>query len=130
MNQIINLSDGEWKLMNLLWDHAPRTVTELVHAVAGDTGWTKHTIIKMLSRMEEKGAVRHEEGARAKQFYPAADRRTAVLGETKSFLRKVYGGSIGLMMSAMVEENALSPQELDQLYDILRKAEEGEGHDR
>ena len=52
-----------------------------------------------------------------------------MLGETKSFLRKVYGGSIGLMMSAMVEENALSPQELDQLYDILRKAEEGEGHD-
>ena len=130
MNNPINLSDGEWKLMNLLWDHAPRTVTELVHAVAGDTDWTKHTIIKMLSRMEEKGAVRHEEGARAKQFYPAADRRRAVLGETKSFLKKVYGGSIGLMMSAMVEENALSHQELDELYDILRKAEEGEGHDR
>ena len=129
MEERIHLSDGEWKLMTLLWEQAPRTVTELVHAVAGDTGWTKHTIIKMLSRMEEKGAVRHEEGARAKQFYPAADRRTAVLGETQSFLKKVYGGSIGLMMSAMVEENALSPQELDQLYDILRKAEEGEGHD-
>ena len=125
----IRLSDGEWKLMNLLWDRAPRTVTELVHALAPDTGWTKHTIIKMLSRMEEKGAVRHEEGARAKQFYPAADRRQAVLGETKHFLDKVCGGSIGLLMSAMVEENALSPQELDQLYDILRKAEEGEGHD-
>ena len=128
MDERINLSDGEWKLMNLLWDRAPRTVTELVHALAGDTGWSKHTIIKMLSRMEEKGAVRHEEGVRAKQFYPAADRRTAVLGETESFLRKVYGGSLGLMMSAMVDSHSLSRRELEELSDILRQAEEGD-HD-
>ncbi len=123
MEERIRLSDGEWKLMTLLWEQAPRTVTELVHAVAGDTGWTKHTIIKMLSRMEEKGAVRHQEGRRAKQFYPAADRQAAVREETASFLRKVYGGSIGLMMSAMVEADALSDRDLAELSAILRRAE-------
>lgn len=122
MEEKIHLSDGEWKLMNLLWDDAPRTVTELVHAVAADTGWTKHTVIKMLSRMEEKGAVRHKEGARSKQFYPVADRRAAVRQETESFLKKVYGGSLGLMMSAMVQEQCLSDRELRELSEILEKA--------
>lgn len=130
MKETIALSDGEWKLMTALWEHAPRTITELVHALEQDTGWTKHTIIKMLSRLEEKGAVRHEEGQRAKQFYPVADRRTAVLEETRGFLRKVYGGSIGLMMHAMVEEKALSREELDQLYAILEEAEKGDSHGR
>lgn len=120
----IHLSDGEWKLISLLWEAAPRTVTELVHAMAADTGWSKHTIIKMLSRMEEKGAVRHRDGQRAKQYYPAADRREAVLEETESFLQKVFGGSLGLMMNAMVDRG-LSQTELDELYDILRQAEEG-----
>ena len=129
MEQAIHLSDGEWKLMNLLWDRSPRTVTELVRAVREDTGWTKHTVIKMLSRMEEKGAVRHEEGARAKQYYPTADRRAAVLEETEGFLNKVYGGSLGLMMSALVEEKAVSRRELEELYAILRSAEE-EHHER
>ena len=46
----IHLSDGEWKLMNLLWDRAPQTITELIRALASDTGWSKHTVIKMLSR--------------------------------------------------------------------------------
>ena len=124
MKQKISLSDGEWKLMNLLWDQSPRTMMELVHALEQDTGWTKHTIIKMLSRMEEKGAVRHETGARAKQYYPAAARKAVVLGETESFLRKVYGGSLGLMMSAMVEDKGLSQAELDELYAILQQAEE------
>ena len=53
-----------------------------------------------------------------------------MLEETRGFLQKVYGGSIGLMMHAMVEENALSQEELDQLYTILQKAEEGSTHER
>ena len=123
MEKSIGLSDGEWKLMNLLWDRSPRTVTELVHAAADDTGWTKHTIIKMLSRMEEKGAVRHREGQRAKQFYPAVDRRQTALAETGSFLRKVYGGSVGLMVNALVESGGLSDRDLAELEEVLRRAE-------
>ena len=39
MARQISLSDGEWKLMNLLWEKSPRTIAELVKALAGDTGW-------------------------------------------------------------------------------------------
>ena len=126
MEARIHLSDGEWKLMNALWARSPQTVTELVREMAGETGWTKHTIIKMLSRMEEKGAVRHEEGGRAKRFFPTADRQAAAREETESFLRKVYGGSIGLMMSAMVEADALSDRDVRELTAILHRAERKE----
>ena len=66
----INLSDSEWRLMNRLWDRSPMTITELTAALRADTGWTKNTIITMLSRLEAKGAVRHEDGGRAKQYFP------------------------------------------------------------
>ena len=38
------LSDGEWKLMNLLWDESPLTIGSMVSALRDDTGWTKATI--------------------------------------------------------------------------------------
>ena len=118
----ITLSDGEWKLMNRLWDDAPRTITELVAALREETGWSKNTVITMLGRLEAKGAVRHEEGQRAKLYYPVTDREDAARTETESFLYKVYGGSLGLMMSAMVDSRRLTPEDIAELSAILEKA--------
>ena len=118
----ISLSDSEWKLMNCLWSRSPRTITELTAAMKADTGWSKNTVITMLSRLEAKGAVRHEEGERAKRYFPVMDRRDAARAETESFLGKVYGGSLGLMMSAMVESRRLSESDIAELSAILDKA--------
>ena len=118
----INLSDSEWKLMNRLWDRAPMTITELTAALRAETGWAKNTVITMLSRLEAKGAVRHEEGSRAKQYFPAVNREDAALAETENFLSKVYGGSLGLMMSAMVDSRRLTPEDIAELSAILEKA--------
>ena len=119
----ISLSDNEWKLMGRLWERSPRTIMELTADLREETGWSKNTIITMLSRLEAKGAVRHEEGARAKAYYPAVDRETAARAETESFLGKVYG-SLGLLVSAMVESRALTEEDLAELSAILEKGGE------
>ena len=64
------LSDGEWKLMSLLWNSAPKTVSQLVNDLKNDTAWTKGTVFMMLTRLLEKGYVRFEEQGRIKQYYP------------------------------------------------------------
>lgn len=122
MEKQISLSDGEWKLMNRLWERNPMTIMELTAASREETGWGKHTVITMLSRLEAKGAVRCEQGERAKRYYPALERRDAARTETESFLDKVYGGSLGLMMSAMVESRSLTERDVAELSAILEKA--------
>jgi BlaI family penicillinase repressor len=98
MNRNTGLSDGEWKPMNLLWEEAPRTIAQLVAALKHDTAWTKGTVFMMLSRMTDKGAVRFEQSGRSKLYYPVLKKEDAASFETESFLSKVYGGSIGLMV--------------------------------
>ena len=124
MEEILSLSDGEWKLMNLLWEDSPRTVAQLVKATADDTGWSKATIFIMLGRMAEKGAVIVREGARAKQHYAAVPRDQIAARETEQFLNKVYHGSLQLMVSSMAGQKALSQEDIDELYEILRRAEQ------
>ena len=121
----INLSDGEWKLMNLLWQNPPKTLTQLTKELEQATGWGRNVIITMLKRLEAKGAVRHEEGERAKLFYPSVERDGAVLEETRGFLNRVYQGSLSLMVNAMVSSSELSDEEIEDLKAILDKAEEG-----
>ena len=119
------LSDGEWKLMNLLWDAAPLTIGDMVNALREDTAWTKATVNIMLNRLAEKGAVRVDTGGRAKRFYPLLRREEAVRLEAKSCLRKIKTGGIGLLLSTMAEDCDLSDAEIDELYRILK---EGRGN--
>lgn len=118
---MVSLSDGEWKIMNLLWERES-TITELKNDLRGETGWDKHIIITMLSRMEKKGAVAHRDGGRAKVFYPLVTREEVSMQETRGFLQKVYRGSLGMMVNAMVEDQALTEEEIRELSDILEQA--------
>ena len=120
----VNLSDGEWKLMNKLWQGAPLTITQLTAALHSETGWGKHTVITMLSRLEGKGAVEHDGGS-PKHYSPKLNQEDAARSETRSFLDKVYGGRLGLMMSAMVDSRALTQQDINELTAILESAKEG-----
>lgn len=121
--RMVSLSDGEWKIMNLLWERES-TITELKNELGKETGWDKHIIITMLSRMEKKGAVAHREGGRAKVFYPLVSREEVSMQETRGFLQKVYRGSLGMMVNAMVEDEALTEEEIQELYGILEQAKE------
>ena len=122
----INLTNSEWYVLDCLWERSPQTVMELVAALRERLGWAKSTTITTLRRMEDKGLVLCAVEGRTKHYTPAVRRDNAVRGETRSFLDKVYRGSVGLMMSALAEDQALSKAEIDELYEILRKAEEGE----
>ena len=120
------LSDGEWVLMNQLWTEDPRTITQLTAALKEDAGWSKHTIISMLSRLEAKGAVGYRDNGRAKAYFPVLQRSDAARRETRHFLDKVYGGRLGLMLNAMVDSKALSLADIEELSAILEKAKGGD----
>ena len=122
----LKLSASEWNVLNCLWADSPRTVMQLVAALGGQVGWAKSTTITTLRRMEAKGLVHCTVEGRARHYTPNLQRDRAVRGETRSFLDKVYRGSVGLMVSALAEDKALSRAEIDELYEILRKAEEGQ----
>ena len=121
---MIKLSESEWKVISLLWEKAPQTMMQITNHFKETTGWTKHTVMTFLRRMEEKGAVHYEEGERAKLYYPDIEKDEAVLQETEEFLEKVFDGRMGLMLNTMVEKKALSKDEIAELYEILKKAEE------
>ena len=52
------------------------------------------------------------------------EQEQAEISETRSFLDRVYRGSVGLMMSAMAQRQELSKEEIAELREILAQAEE------
>lgn len=118
----IILQQSEWYIMEKLWEESPRTIIQLFHALEVDPGWSKSTVNTLLGRMVDKGIIYYEEGEKARQYYPAVQREEAALAETESLLKRVYQGSVSMLVSTLVKKDALSDEEIEELYEILRKA--------
>ncbi len=116
---MIRISDAEWKVMDLLWREGPLTITQMTHRMEGDTDWSKNIIITYLNRLLEKGAVSYEQRGRTKWFSAAIDQRETAVGESRSFLDRVFRGNLGLMVSTLVSEEALSVEEIAELKKAL-----------
>lgn len=120
----IKLTDSEWKIMDILWNHSPRTIMQLTGELQEKTGWSKNTVITFLKRMESKGAVYFEEGDKAKLYYPNISQKDAARQESQNFLNKVFRGKMGLMLNTMISQDSISDEEIEELQLILQKAKE------
>lgn len=121
----ISLTRAEWSVMECLWEAGPLTGREVVQSMEKSCGWSRSTTLTLLSRLENKGALRSVPAEKGpKVFSPVLRREDAALGETKDFLDRVYQGSLSLMVSALTKKQALSREELDELYELLKGLEE------
>ena len=118
------LTPAEWNLMECLWESAPRSGREAVEYMKESVGWSRSTTLTMLRRMSEKGVIECSDEDGVKVYYPLVPRDAAVQRETDSFLSRVYQGSISTMMNAITRKQRLSRAEIDELYAIIRQAEE------
>ena len=124
-----NLTPTEWHLMECLWEHSPRTGREAAQYMAQSLGWSRSTTLTLLRRMSAKGFIACEEENGVNVYLPLIARKEAAVRETDSFLSRVYRGSVSTLLSAVTQRQSLSRQEIAELYDIIRKAEEVQRHD-
>ena len=122
--QTNGLTSAEWYLMECLWEHAPRTGREVVEFMQTSQAWNRSTTLTMLRRMTEKGQISCSEENGIRVYAPLIPREEALREETDSFLHRAYQGSVSMLLSALTRQQDLSRDELDELYQILRNAEQ------
>ena len=123
-NEKINLTEGEWYVMECLWESAPRTGREAVEYLKEHNNWSRSTTLTMLRRMTEKGIIRCDESGEMRNYYPLVERSAVVIEETENFLERIFNGSLTSMVCAFTERQSLSKDEIDELYAILDRAKE------
>lgn len=89
------------------------------------TGWSKTTIQTYLARLVKKGALTTQRQGKGYLYYPALSQAQCQLEESKSFLHRVYGGSLSKMVLGFVESGSLSQKELEELKELVNQQEEG-----
>lgn len=120
----IQLTDAEWKIMEVLWDGAPRTMADITRTLEPVTGWTRHTVITLLKRMQEKGSVEVDESGNVKRYYPRVTREQASHEQTQKLLSRVFSGKASLLLHNLIDSGEMTVEEMQDVLDMLRRDRE------
>lgn len=123
MKEEIKVTNSEWYVMNCLWEKSHLSLMQLVPLLKESAGWSKSTSATMVRRMTEKDLIGYEENGKTKYFFPKVKQQDVVVQETRDFLQRIYDGSVGMMMSALVRQNDLSQEDILELQEILKAAQ-------
>ncbi|OIK11793.1 BlaI/MecI/CopY family transcriptional regulator [Bacillus sp. MUM 13] len=115
------ISDAEWIIMKVLWEEAPLTSAKIIEAVSSHKKWSPKTIHSLISRLVKKGALGVNREMAHYEYYPLVDKRDCILEETRSFIQKVYDGSLHLMLANFIKDEKISEKEIEELQKLLDK---------
>lgn len=120
MSEVKRLPDAELEVMQALWAEKeyPVSSSALMERLAGRR-WRLPTLLKLLSRLEERGFVRREKEGRGNLYRPLVARGGYLAAETRSFLTRMHAGSLPSLMAALVE-GGISDEERSELEAMLK----------
>lgn len=111
------LFDSEAKVMDIIWANSPISAKEISLIAAETIGWNKNTTYTVIKKLEAKGFLQRKDPGFI--CTPLVSRTQMQKVEAASLVKKVFGGSRKALFSALLDEEPLTEDELDELRRLI-----------
>jgi BlaI family penicillinase repressor len=118
--QDIQITDAEQELMKILWEH-PGGMTSGELREKLDKSWERTTVLTLLSRLADKGAVAVDKETRPSVYKSLLSKEEYSLRRTRSLLDNLYNGSVKTMMAALCSSGDLTEEDFRELQALLNR---------
>lgn len=115
------LSEGEHRLMEVLWKHAPIMSGELVKVCENELDWNKSTTYTVLRKLKAKQAIENIDSL----VTVLVSKDRVRLFESRRFIKKSFEGSLPSFLVSFLGDRTLSDSEADELIEIIDKYRHG-----
>jgi BlaI family transcriptional regulator, penicillinase repressor len=115
------ISDAELAVMEVLWNEAPLTATDVAARVADHRDWTLATVKTLLSRLLAKAAVEYHAEGRKFLYTPLVAREDYVKGESRRLVDRLFGGKFMPLVAHLATQEKLSAQDIAEIEALLRE---------
>lgn len=119
------LSEAEFEIMQVLWRHeAPMTSNQLLREMGDNRSWKLASLMTVLARMAEKGAVYCDRTTRTNYYSALVSEEEYKLAEGTSFLEKLFHRSAKDFIASLYQGRKMSPQDIRELREYLNELEQ------
>ncbi|MFK8030477.1 MAG: BlaI/MecI/CopY family transcriptional regulator [Gammaproteobacteria bacterium] len=115
------LTDGELRLMEVLWELKTASVRDVVNALSDQEPVAYNTVQTMLGILEAKGYLEHHKEGRAFVYAPLVDRKTARNSALKHFIGRFFDGSPQALVQNLIQDEDVDSIEIDRLRKLLQE---------
>jgi BlaI family transcriptional regulator, penicillinase repressor len=115
------LTENELEVINILWENAPLTVSELREVIKRKPKPAYTSLLTLVQVMEKKGYIAHEKVGKAYAYFPLLKKEKFLTREIKRVANRLFGGSPGELVLNLVEREQLSKKELASLKKLLEE---------
>ncbi len=116
------LTDGESRLMNVLWKKERATVGEVVSALPRKHAVAYNTVQTMLRILEAKGYVAHDQVGRAFVYRPLVEQRTARRRALSHLIKALFDNSPSQVVLDVLHDERLAAGEIERLKRLIAEA--------
>jgi len=113
------LTDGEARLMTVLWERQKASVADVVSALGTKRAVSYSTVQTMLRILESKGYVAHEKSGRAFIYRPLVDQKQARRTALSHLVSRLFNNSPSLLVLNVLEDKRVDPREIERLRKLL-----------
>lgn len=117
------LTEGELRLMNVVWEKGSATVGEVAEALKQDPPLAYTTVLTTLRILEKKGYLRHKKEGRAFIYEPMVDRQQASHGAIHHLLARFFDNSPELLVTNLLRDERISRKEISRLKKLIAEHE-------
>lgn len=111
--------------MQVVWSASSGlTADEVIEALRGKVTWNARTVRTLINRLLQKKALKYEKEGRRYRYFPAVKREECIRQERRSFIQRVYGGTVAPMLAAFIDDAKLSPEDVKELKRMLDRKRE------
>lgn len=116
------LTKTEEKVMQIIWDLKRGFVKDVIEKM-GPPFPPYNTISSLIRILEKKGFVSHKAYGKTHEYFPAISKLAYRSFTFKSLVTNYFEGAPGNVISYMVEEEKLEPEEIQRVLDMLANQE-------
>ena len=111
------LFESEAKVMEIIWAKAPISAKDISLIAAETIGWNKNTTYTVVKMLEAKGFIKRQDPGFI--CTPLISQNQMQKVEAVSLVKKVFGGSRKALFSALLEDEPLSDEEINELRKLI-----------
>jgi BlaI family penicillinase repressor len=111
-------------IMQVLWERGEATVAEVREALLPERQLAYTTVGTMLAKMETKGQVRHRSHGRVNVYRPALSRDKVTRSMVGDLAERLFGGDVTELVCHLLDDRAISREELAELNRLIRRKEQ------